>query len=541
MGTRRARPTGWVGLWCIAAALAGCTNDSDVGAGEEAVHDIDVFELDGNQPDDPAVTGDDWSSVFAGTGNESSTTGRIVDAPGASIFTGGGSKDYLDVDDGPWLHKNGSVPPKDDLQAAFAAAYEVEDDFIVYFGAERNLAGGSAELGFWFFQNQVSPNPLTGNTGTFTGEHMVGDLLILASFTQGGAVSDIDIYQWVGSGGSDGALNKITDDPSDLLVVGDCEDVSLTDDDACAITNADNTFFEGGINLSSVFDGQVPCFSSFMAVTRSSHEVNAVLKDFVVGAFEACSFEIAKECGEGDYDNATGEFFWDVTITATNTGGNTLYDITIVDDNGTEADTSDDTTHVIDQLAPDAMDSVTFEIRSTSNGITNHATATAAVSDGGEQVIIAPPATDSCPGVTRTPVVEVTKECETRLDWTSGSVVVEVDFDVEVCNEDAAGTPGVISLDTVTLYNTHCTASEDDDTVLTTFTSVAPGECETYSDDYAPASVDDPASSAPFDAEFTDCVRVAATNTVFGSATDAAEATCRLCPTCEELMCAPEA
>jgi len=50
-------------------------------------------------------------------------------------------------------------------------------------------------------------------------------------------------------------------------------------------------FFEGGINLDAFF-GEAPCFSNVVAETRSSFEVNAVLKDLVHSRFQLCGANI---------------------------------------------------------------------------------------------------------------------------------------------------------------------------------------------------------------------------------------------------------
>ena len=47
---------------------------------------------------------------------------------------------------------------------------------------------------------------------------------------------------------------------------------------------------EGGIDLTDL--GLTGCFSSFMAETRSSPQIGAQLKDFVLGTFESCGSAI---------------------------------------------------------------------------------------------------------------------------------------------------------------------------------------------------------------------------------------------------------
>jgi hypothetical protein len=80
----------------------------------------------------------------------------------------------------------GGVPPKDDIVNAYAAAYQVNGHLNLTFGADRFANNGAAQLGFWFFQEQVSP-PAPNTTGLFTGAHQVGDILALVNFAQGEA------------------------------------------------------------------------------------------------------------------------------------------------------------------------------------------------------------------------------------------------------------------------------------------------------------------------------------------------------------------
>ena len=60
-----------------------------------AVHDLDLFELEGDALDDGA-TGDDWDTVNLGGGGAAfETTGLVDDTAPASMFTGGGSKTVI--------------------------------------------------------------------------------------------------------------------------------------------------------------------------------------------------------------------------------------------------------------------------------------------------------------------------------------------------------------------------------------------------------------------------------------------------------------
>ena len=262
--------------------------------------ELGVFELDGNAITDHAGTAlpDDWNRINPGPGSHALVSSFDVDPLGATIFTGGGSKDVQDVSQ--WLYTSGSVPDKDEINDAFAAAYTGSTGHVlIYFGADRFDNSGDSQIGFWFFQDQISLKPpKRSGTGGFNGVHTVGDILILSDFTTGGSISTVRVFEWVGSGGSDGPLNLRT-------TGGPCNTASSTDP-LCAIVNAASqqapwafqsksgpagtfppgTFFEGFADLSDpTVLPNLECFASFLVETRSSASVTATLKDFVLGNF----------------------------------------------------------------------------------------------------------------------------------------------------------------------------------------------------------------------------------------------------------------
>ena len=262
-----------------------------------AVHDEDLFELDGNTVNNPAILGDDWDSHPGAMGNRFLFNTDPLSQTTDDIFTGGGSKDQQPISNWNWT--TGSVPDKDNIEHSFAASYDKNGHTFVYFGLDRYANNGDAFTGFWFTKTPIGP--VTG--GTFSGAHSVGDLLVLSNFTNGGATATIQLFKWVGSGGSDGSL--------DLIGSGEDCTGSPSLDIACAATNhADITpswtfddkgvagasnpipaesFFEGGIDLDALFaPGKAPCFGGFLAETRSSQSVTATLKDFSGGAFNTC-------------------------------------------------------------------------------------------------------------------------------------------------------------------------------------------------------------------------------------------------------------
>jgi hypothetical protein len=288
--------------------------------------DPGVFELDGNAVTNHSGTGlpDDWDRINPGPNSHAAVSSFVVDPPNATIFTGGGSKDVLDISQ--WKFTSGSVPDKDEITDAYAAAYtdSTTGEVLLYFGADRYDTSGDSQIGFWFFQNPITLKTGRAGSGTFDGVHAIGDILILSDFTTGGGISTIRVFEWVGSGGSDGPLN--------LLASGvDCS-TSSSGDVLCAEVNGSaqsspwaytpktgtfkvfpaGAFFEGGANLNKLLPG-TECFSTFLVETRSAQSVTATLKDFVLG-----SFNFAPSVSVGNRSICSGS---SATMTATVTGG----------------------------------------------------------------------------------------------------------------------------------------------------------------------------------------------------------------------------
>jgi len=310
-----------------------------------AVHDDGIFELEGNAVNDAAVAGEDWNLVcppntpqgiapgcLGGTTAPASTFD--IDPDGQTIFTGGGSKDDLNVTQ--WRHTAGSVPDKDELLHGFAAQYA---NGFLYFGADRFAANGDAQIGFWFFQSTVTPGP----GGIFVDEngdpaqHQNGDVLVLSDFTKGGGQPTIRVFEWHSPGGAiNGTLDQIGGTTATPATCG-----LQANDNFCAIVNATrqdspwafqekggnnpNTFgpgelYEGGVDLN--FLGLADeCFSSFLAETRSSQSVDAVLKDFVGGQFAVCDASITTQVSDDEF-GIGGSVTDSATVTGAGAGAN---------------------------------------------------------------------------------------------------------------------------------------------------------------------------------------------------------------------------
>jgi hypothetical protein len=259
----------------------------------------------------------------------------VPDGRAKSIFTQ--SKDYDEINTG-WKWRDQSVPDADELDDGFAVKFDDGTDQSLFFGADRFAANGTKDAGFWFFHGAVAPLPQVGTAdGLFTGTHTAptpgangkfcvgsqqfptgsttpncapyvaddtgGDVLILTSFTGGGAVTTIRVYEWIGPAGTTAALlergsaSDCVPGAGTQLLCATVNDTTITspwpysgkgEPQSGAISAGG--FMEGGVNLTAL--GLEGCFSSFMATTRSSASLTADPKDFIFGNFESCSTDI---------------------------------------------------------------------------------------------------------------------------------------------------------------------------------------------------------------------------------------------------------
>jgi hypothetical protein len=246
------------------------------------------FELEGDAKSSSSVPGDDWDSVYTGGANPTFTTGVVSDFPSkADDYFQIGTKDLTDVTS--WRYNIQAVPDKDDILHGGAAQYNGQ----LFFFGDRYDVSGDAQIGFWFLKDTVN---IVSPGSTFSGHHQVGDLLVLSNFIKGGGTPVIFAYEWVGSGGSDGVLNKLT-----LNAANSYAKVNTALQPSPWPYQAKGrvpfkqfpigAFFEGGIDLACLTGAGVsPCFSNFILETRSSQSVTASLKDFLIGHFSASAF-----------------------------------------------------------------------------------------------------------------------------------------------------------------------------------------------------------------------------------------------------------
>src|SRR4030042_721178 len=100
-----------------------------------AVHELGLFELDGNVANDVAA-GEDWANVYLGTDTAHTSVFVQDDNPdGTDLldeinYLGGGSKDDLDLVPN-WEWDTSPVPDKNDIMDAGAALYTSGDDTII--------------------------------------------------------------------------------------------------------------------------------------------------------------------------------------------------------------------------------------------------------------------------------------------------------------------------------------------------------------------------------------------------------------------------
>jgi hypothetical protein len=310
----------------IVPLVAACVLASVFVSSAQAVHDLE-FQLDGDvlATTTTTVGGQtqtvDWDSMFTAAGATksplpgsggftaatftkdflTSTTGTFNTNDSTTFATG--SKDTLAITPGWQCNHDSNVNSKIDIMNAYSAAYTDPGtgDQILYFSLERNSNAGDGNVGFWFLQdsNVACSSPTT--TTAFTGSHVDGDLLIVSAFTNGGAVSTIDVYRW--NGGANGSLGT-----TPVAHGVDCKNTA-GGDAACATVNTGtistpwltaNTkdgpghtlrtseFFEGGLNLTqSNLAGK--CFNTFLADTRSSQSLTATLFDETEGTLGECT------------------------------------------------------------------------------------------------------------------------------------------------------------------------------------------------------------------------------------------------------------
>ena len=299
-----------------------------------AVHD-EAFQLDGDVSAATNITSlggrsqtVDWDTLFNTDGTTRAqlpagfsharldadfginTNGSFNTLDGTTFTTG--SKDTLSITPGWQCTISNNVNSKVDLMNVYAADYTdpVTQNRFLYFGLERNVNTGDANIGFWFLQGDANCVS-AGGTVAWTGHHQDGDILIVSAFTKGGSVPGITAYKWSCAGATTGAQCDATGflDLTPVAGSGDCRDpLHPINDPICAVSNTapittpwttvkkttvDNAldtgeFFEGGINLTQTGFGD-KCFNTFIGDTRSSQSPTATIFDYARGSLGECA------------------------------------------------------------------------------------------------------------------------------------------------------------------------------------------------------------------------------------------------------------
>lgn len=332
-----------------------------------------IFELDGNTADvvaDPPAAPWDWTRFF-GVGGARITplpdgfldSGFDADYtfPDPSTFTGG-SKDTLDVSGWSCANSN-NLGGKFDIVNAYSTIYEVPTtggdyaagDQLLFFGIERAATEGDGNMGFWFLKDgsvNCEKPPGGGPAPAFTGNHMDGDIFVVASFSNGGTKAAVTAYRW--NGGATGSLAS-----TPFVNVNEVCGIG-TSHDACGIVNTSpiptgsgkpwaspdknggdldtNAFYEGFVRVPQ--DQVSGCFATFVANTRASTSPTATIHDFSRGSFPTCQPSTSLTATPAP-DATTGKATKVVvvgdqvtyTFTELNDGNDTLTQVKVVTDN----------------------------------------------------------------------------------------------------------------------------------------------------------------------------------------------------------------
>jgi len=479
------------------------------------------FELDGNATEGD-YPGTDWNIVNAAgdSGLTEAETDLIVDRPepNAAQFHGGASKDELDINGWGW--RKGAPPAKDDITNAYAAAINDGGNFVLVFGMDRYDTSGSAQLGFWFFQDTVAPIP-NGSSGSWDGLHQVGDLLVLVNFTKGGDVPTIETFKWDGTtavqfSAADASLCENGWIPSGKDHCGITNSTAVTapwsyehkDLKGISPTFPPGGFFEGALDLTALGLDDV-CFTTFLAESRSSASLDAVLKDFAGGSFPVCSISVTKSCVNPQLTPAEDEIVYTITGQVINDGFGTVYDVDLVDspaadgafaeiDCGTSIATGN--YFPLTSLTTSTCYSNTITVPLAQNGTSDTVTATAwTASVGGSELLDTAPA--DCPTLSINPDISISKKCRAKVEVVGNYVVAKVEVAGLVCNT------GDTSLSNVFAEDLNITTNPDP--LVNGVSLVAPanpasptvaeGACVEYTGSYYPSLAND------FNDQATDC------------------------------------
>lgn len=435
---------------------------------------VATFEMDGNVVVDSTI---DWESPPDTNNGALAYSGIVTDTQDRTFKKG--SKDTQDVSQWNWDFFN-TVTPKDDIQHAYATAFATAEGNILYFGLDRlagSSGGGTTSFGFWAFGDNVTlVDPTGGTSDEFNGNHKDGDILVTGEIG-GNTIIGIRVFVWEGDGLS-GSLVEVTPGGA-----ADCSLATISagayQTAACGEVNSSpitpswigspieaGRFVEIAVNYEAATGRDLPCFSSFMATTRTSTSERASIKNFTSGSFPLCHIAVSKVCNVAELvsaGDATTDPVYRIEFTATvlNDGAASFAsseNITVTDAAGTVFGDSNDVTvtrTVSDLTGPTYM-GVTGDgsdgfqhnekLDVLASGMTITGSYTSNINGGmdsvkasitnGTQTINSETYTTSCTPLALNPALYIDKECDPvkLVNASGGGLGVQVPYDIHACN-----------------------------------------------------------------------------------------------------------
>jgi PKD-like domain len=177
----------------------------------------------------------------------------------------------------------------------------------LYFFGDRSAENGDAQIGFWFFIDDVQPIGTGVASSGFSGHHTAGDLLIISNFVGGGGNAVPTVYVWtidaahplgyprlISSSTNATLTTNATTYPAPNQLMYNGQTWSFSPKFGTAQTYPVPLFFEGSVNV-CMAEGTTtpPCFQRFLLETRNSQSISASLQDFVAGSFSGKTTVIA--------------------------------------------------------------------------------------------------------------------------------------------------------------------------------------------------------------------------------------------------------
>jgi hypothetical protein len=514
-------------------------------------------------------------------------------------FTGGGSKDPNAISQWKWT--SGPTPDKDTITNVYAAAYTgaaANNHTVIVFGADRFSTSGDANIGIWFFQQNVAP--VAG--GSFgPGGHANGDVFIISAFTGGGGTSGISVFLWNQAGQPNalagGCPNSNYSTPTSLPA---CAATNLYEvysasassvcgsNPTCAITNATaqtaewayiaksnqtggtnvipaGAFFTGGVDLTDIFNlvgESVPCVSSFLFDTRSSQSPSAVLKDFLGGGFSLCAIGSSAACASTPpYTVSPPLITYTINGTVTNQASGELFspNVTVDTNSLPTGATVTNITQPASPLSGGASEPFTITVTYAKEGkFTVTGEVCAASSSGGPCLVntqtngnaatwgasLGDPKVNAC-AISTSTMLTLTKSCVVNLSQTSGGVVLQLADTITVCNTSTKDTISSISLSNTVDHGPSADVSFGQNLTLPAATTANPTQnCATFTPTYTPdGCVGGVVSAINGRCNFSDTVSISSTPTdEFGNPVSTANipaAQTAMCAVCPNGACVP--